>query len=42
MIVGFIIVFLFVAPHIKEHNYIENPEENSADKNKIIADTDNL
>ncbi|HEX3387164.1 MAG TPA: hypothetical protein VHS53_18320, partial [Mucilaginibacter sp.] len=42
MICVFIVVFLFVSPHIKEHNYIENPEENSADHNKIVADTDNL
>ena len=42
LIVVFIIVFLFVARRIKEHNYIENPEENAADHNKIIADTDNL
>ncbi|HVW13102.1 MAG TPA: MFS transporter [Mucilaginibacter sp.] len=40
-IVVFIIVFLFVSPHIKEHNYIENPED-AADHNKIVADTDNL
>jgi POT family proton-dependent oligopeptide transporter len=40
MIMAFVIVFLIVSPHIKEHNYIENPE--SEDKNQIIADTNNL
>ncbi len=40
MIVVFIVVFLFVSPHIKEHNYIENPEP--GDEGKIIADTNNL
>jgi POT family proton-dependent oligopeptide transporter len=40
MIMAFVVVFLFVSPHIKEHNYIENPE--SDDKNQVIADTNNL
>jgi proton-dependent oligopeptide transporter, POT family len=40
MIVVFIVVFFFVSPRIKEHNYIENPEPEL--KNQIIADTDNL
>jgi POT family proton-dependent oligopeptide transporter len=40
MIIVFVVVFLFVSPRIKEHNYIENPEPEI--KNKIIADTDNL
>ncbi|MFI5161534.1 MAG: MFS transporter [Sphingobacteriales bacterium] len=42
LIVAFIIVFLIVSPRMKEHNYIENPGDNAADHNKIIADTDNL
>ncbi|HVS91507.1 MAG TPA: MFS transporter [Mucilaginibacter sp.] len=41
VIMAFVVVFLFVSPHIKEHNYIENPED-AADHNKIVADTDNL
>jgi POT family proton-dependent oligopeptide transporter len=40
MIVAFIVVFLFVSPHMKERNYIDNPEAEI--KNQIIADTDNL
>ncbi len=40
LIVVFLVVFLFVAPRLKEHNYIENPEP--AVENKIIADTNNL
>ncbi|HTD39165.1 MAG TPA: POT family MFS transporter [Mucilaginibacter sp.] len=40
MIMAFVVVFLFVSPRIKEHNYIENPEPEI--KNQIIADTDNL
>ncbi len=40
MIVVFTVVFLFVSPHMKERNYIDNPEADI--KNKIIADTDNL
>ena len=40
MIVVFTVVFLFVSPHMKERNYIDNPEAEI--KNKIIADTDNL
>lgn len=42
-ILVFVVAFLFVSPRLKEHNYIENPEPvPSADKNKMIADTDNL
>jgi POT family proton-dependent oligopeptide transporter len=40
LIVVFILVFFIVAPRLKEHNYIENPEP--ADESKIIADTNNL
>ncbi|HEY9001585.1 MAG TPA: POT family MFS transporter [Mucilaginibacter sp.] len=40
MIMAFVVVFLIVSPHIKEHNYIENPEPD--DKNQVIADTNNL
>jgi POT family proton-dependent oligopeptide transporter len=42
MIMGFVVVFLFVAPRLKERNYIDNPEGETAVKNQIIADTDNL
>jgi POT family proton-dependent oligopeptide transporter len=42
LIVVFIVVFLLVARRIKEHNYIEHPEDEQASHNKIIADTDNL
>jgi proton-dependent oligopeptide transporter, POT family len=41
-IVVFIIAFLIVSPHIKERNYIDNPDVDAADHNKIIANTDNL
>jgi POT family proton-dependent oligopeptide transporter len=42
-ILVFVVVFLFVSPRLKEHNYIENPEPiPAAEKNKMIADTDNL
>ena len=40
LVAVFVIVFLFVSPRLKEHNYIENPEPEI--KNQIIADTDNL
>ena len=40
IIVVFVIAFLLVSPHIKEHNYIENIEP--GDHNHIVADTDNL
>jgi POT family proton-dependent oligopeptide transporter len=40
LVTAFTVAFLFVSPHIKEHNYIENPEPDV--KNQIIADTDNL
>jgi len=40
LIVAFIIVFIFVAPRIKEHNYVESTGD--AENSKIIADTDNL
>ncbi|HZY39665.1 MAG TPA: POT family MFS transporter [Mucilaginibacter sp.] len=40
LVAAFTIAFLLVSPHIKEHNYIENPEPEL--KNQIIADTDNL
>ena len=42
LISAFVVVFLIVSPRLKEHNYIENPDEGMADHNKIIADTDNL
>jgi hypothetical protein len=38
----FFIVFIFVAPRLKEHNYIDNPDDKSALQNQIIADTNNL
>lgn len=41
-IVVFAIAFLIVSPYIKGRNYIENPDIDLADHNKIIADTDNL
>jgi POT family proton-dependent oligopeptide transporter len=40
-ILAFIVIFMFVAPRLKEHNYIENPEEEPP-LNQIIADTNNL
>lgn len=42
LILAFTVVFLIVSPRIKEHNYIENPNEDLADHNKIVADTNNL
>jgi POT family proton-dependent oligopeptide transporter len=42
LILAFVIVFLIVSPRIKEHNYIENPEDDTSDHNKIVADTNNL
>ncbi|HVV55252.1 MAG TPA: MFS transporter, partial [Mucilaginibacter sp.] len=41
-IMAFVIAFLLVSPYIKERNYIDNPDGNMADHNKIVADTDNL
>ncbi|MBS1531355.1 MAG: POT family MFS transporter [Bacteroidetes bacterium] len=41
-ILAFTVVFLIVSPYIKERNYIENPDQDTADHNKIVADTDNL
>ncbi len=38
-IMVFFIVFLFVSPRLKEHNYIDNPEPV---KNQVIADTHDL
>jgi POT family proton-dependent oligopeptide transporter len=39
---AFVVVFMFVAPRLKEHNYIENPEDHPALQNQVIADTNNL
>jgi len=41
-IMVFVVAFLIVSPYIKERNYIDNPDIDPADHNKIIADTDNL
>ncbi|MDO3628154.1 POT family MFS transporter [Mucilaginibacter sp. BT774] len=41
-IMAFIVVFMFVAPRLKEHNYIENPEDEPVMQNQVIADTNNL
>lgn len=43
-IMVFVVVFMFVSPHLKEHNYIEDPElaPIPVAMNKIIADSDNL
>ena len=41
-IMVFVVAFMFVSPRLKEHNYILNPYIDEAEKNKIIADTDNL
>jgi len=38
----FTIVFMFVSPRLKEHNYITNPYIDDKEKSKMIADTDNL
>ncbi len=38
-ILVFFVIFIFVAPRLKEHNYIDNPEPL---KNQVIADTENL
>jgi POT family proton-dependent oligopeptide transporter len=41
-IMAFVVVFMFVAPRLKEHNYIENPEDEPVLQNQVIADTNNL
>jgi len=41
-IMVFVVAFMFVSPRLKEHNYILNPYIDDADKNKIIADTNEL
>ena len=41
-IMVFVVAFMFVSPRLKEHNYITDPYISDADKNKIIADTDEL
>jgi POT family proton-dependent oligopeptide transporter len=38
----FVLVFLFVSPHLKERNYITDPYVAPADEGKIVADTHNL
>jgi POT family proton-dependent oligopeptide transporter len=40
MIAVFVVAFLFISPHMKERNYINEPEADI--KNQIIADTGNL
>lgn len=41
-IMAFVVVFMFVSPRLKEHNYITDPYIDDAVKNKIIADTNEL
>jgi POT family proton-dependent oligopeptide transporter len=43
-IMVFVVVFMFVSPHLKERSYITNPDEDPipVDRSKIIADTNNL
>lgn len=41
-IMVFVVAFIIVSPYIKQRNYIDNPDIDPADHNKIIADTDNL
>jgi POT family proton-dependent oligopeptide transporter len=40
MIVVFAVAFMFISPHMKERNYIDEPDDEPITKNEIIADTD--
>ena len=42
MIAVFAVAFMFISPHMKERNYIDEPDDEPVTKNEIIADTDNV